>query len=115
MGFWPRARRASYQRLAGKAMLKWATALSRRKRATAGPIGRDPIDRWAVTRWLVAWSKCRYVPTTGEVTTGFFAKERARIAAACARCSAERVAFQRKRLTERSIEIDSPAVAGADM
>ena len=50
IGFWPRARCSSYQRRAGRAMAKWATALMRKKRATAGPIGRSQMERWAVTR-----------------------------------------------------------------
>jgi hypothetical protein len=59
MGFWPRARWASYQRRAGNAMAKWAMALIRKNSATAGPMGMSQIERWAVTRCLVVSSKRR--------------------------------------------------------
>src|SRR5664280_853701 len=63
-------------------MLKWATALSRKNSATAGPIGRSHMERWAATRCFVASSKRRYVLTTGDVTTGLRANEMARMVVA---------------------------------
>src|SRR5664280_2396705 len=83
-------------------MLKWATALSRKNSATAGPIGRSHMERWAATRCFVASSKRRYVLTTGDVTTGLRANEMARIVRPWTRCRAARMAFQRNRFADRS-------------
>ena len=56
IGFWRRARRASYQPRAGKARTKWAIALMAKNEATAGPIGSSKRVRWAGRRVEVAAS-----------------------------------------------------------
>jgi hypothetical protein len=47
------------------------------------------------------------------VTTGLFAKERARIAAACPTWTADRMTFQRNRLADRSRSTDEVVAAAA--